>query len=246
MGDEMGDASSAAARSQRSRRLSSVASRALDLAVSSVLIVLTLPLLLFALLGSSLSLRAWPLFTQERVGRDGSLFRFVKVRTLPPDTPRYTDKHRLKGTEIPAFCAVLRRLHLDELPQLFLVLRGHMTLVGPRPEMAWLHEQMPPAFARARTAVRPGATGLWQVSEAAAGLIHEAPHYDLYYLAHRSPRLDLWVLLRTARKMLGLGGQVSLAAMPRWVTESGTGELRSLPADDGSTATSGFGAVAGR
>jgi lipopolysaccharide/colanic/teichoic acid biosynthesis glycosyltransferase len=192
------------------------AQRVVDILLAGVLIVLTLPMMLVAAVGSAVALRAWPFFTQDRVGRDGQLFRFVKIRTLPVHTPRYTDKHQLKAAEIPRFCAMLRRLHLDELPQLFLVVRGRMSMVGPRPEMAWLHDQMPEDFATARTSVRPGATGLWQVSEACADLIHASPDYDLFYLANRSLRLDLWVLGRTTKKMLGIGGRVTLATVPDW------------------------------
>jgi lipopolysaccharide/colanic/teichoic acid biosynthesis glycosyltransferase len=192
-----------------------VGRRAIDVTVAAVLIVLALPVLVLALVGSALVLRAWPLFTQERVGQDGRTFRFVKVRTLPTSVPRYLDKHSLVEHRIPAFCRLLRELHLDELPQLFLVLGGRMSLVGPRPEMAVLHDELDPGFARIRTSVRPGCTGLWQVSEDCALLIGERPEYDAYYVANRSLRLDLWILARTARKVLGLG-RITLDDVPSW------------------------------
>ena len=138
----------------------------------------------------------------------------MKVRTLPVDTPGYVDKHQLDHSRIPPFCRLLRRLHLDELPQLLLVLRGHMSLVGPRPEMAYLHDLMAPDFAELRTSVRPGCTGLWQISEACIDLISRTPEYDRYYLAQRSLHLDLWVLYRTALKMVGLGATISLDDVP--------------------------------
>jgi lipopolysaccharide/colanic/teichoic acid biosynthesis glycosyltransferase len=190
--------------------------RIFDITVSLVLGLTVLPIVLLAAIGSAISLRAWPFFVQERVGRDGEAFRFVKVRTLPPHAPSYTDKHQLKHVDIPPFCAALRRLHLDELPQLWLVLRGHMSLVGPRPEMRYLHDQLPPAFAELRTSTRPGCTGLWQVSEACDDLIGTAPQYDEFYLANRSLRLDLWVLVRTAAVMTGLAQTVRLADVPSW------------------------------
>ncbi|MGK2947055.1 MAG: sugar transferase [Acidimicrobiales bacterium] len=217
-----------------------------DIVVSATLIVLTLPLMVLALAGSAVSLRAWPFFTQERVGRDGASFRFLKVRTLPVSTPRYTDKHQLTATAIPPFCALLRRLHLDELPQLFLVLRGQMAMVGPRPEMACLHDEMPASFADARTSVRPGATGLWQVSEASADLIHASPEYDLFYLTHRSLRLDLWVLGRTVTKMLGIGGLVTLAAVPAWAAGARGAEDWIDLSNDADTTAPAFSAAAGR
>jgi lipopolysaccharide/colanic/teichoic acid biosynthesis glycosyltransferase len=202
--------------------------RAFDLVASLLLILLTLPVGVVMALGSAASLRAWPLFTQQRVGRDGQAFGFVKIRTLPPSVPCYLDKHRLDEHDVPAFCRFLRRSHLDELPQLLLVLIGRMSLVGPRPEMAWLHEEMPSDFASARTSVRPGCTGLWQVSDACSELIGAAPEYDRFYLQNRSVRLDLWVVARTALKMAGLGRLITLERIPTWTL--GPGRDRSLDA----------------
>jgi lipopolysaccharide/colanic/teichoic acid biosynthesis glycosyltransferase len=191
--------------------------RALDIMVSGVLLLLALPVIVVAAVGSALSLRAFPFFTQQRVGRDGAEFLFVKVRTLPVDTPSYIDKHQLDMARIPAFCQLLRRLHLDELPQLALVLLGRMSLVGPRPEMGCLHDALPEDFAELRTSVRPGCTGLWQISDGCTGLIATTPEYDSYYLAQRTLRFDLWVLGRTALKMSGLKGTVTLDDVPSWV-----------------------------
>ncbi len=196
--------------------------RVFDIVVSAVLIPLTLPVLIIAAVGSAVSLRAWPFFTQERIGRHGETFRFLKVRTLAPTVPSYIDKHELAEHSIPRFCQVLRTLHLDELPQLFLVLRGRMSLVGPRPEMGWLHERMQPNFAEARTSVRPGCTGLWQVSDARSELIAASPEYDHFYLSHRTLRFDLWVLARTALKMSGLSRCVSIGDVPAWVMPRAT------------------------
>ncbi|MGH9275579.1 MAG: sugar transferase [Acidimicrobiales bacterium] len=190
--------------------------RAFDIVVSAFLVLLTLPIVLIAAVGSTISLRAWPFFSQGRIGRDGERFLFLKVRTLRPDVPGYIDKHQLDQSQIPAFCSLLRRLHLDELPQLLLVLQGKMSLVGPRPEMGYLHRRMPQSFAQLRTSVRPGCTGLWQVSIASAELISESPHYDRYYLAHRTLRLDLWILYRTAINMVGIGGCITLDDVPAW------------------------------
>ena len=154
---------------------------------------------------------------QHRVGRNGTPFLFIKVRTLPVDTPSYIDKHQLDRTRIPAFCRLLRRLHLDELPQLALVLMGRMSLVGPRPEMACLHDDLPADFAELRTSVRPGCTGLWQISEGCTGLIASTPEYDSYYLEQRNLRLDLWVLGRTALKMAGISDPITFDDVPSWV-----------------------------
>jgi lipopolysaccharide/colanic/teichoic acid biosynthesis glycosyltransferase len=190
--------------------------RTFDIVVSAVLLLLALPIVLIAALGSFATLRAWPFFSQGRIGRDGERFRFLKVRTLRPDVPGYIDKHQLDQSQIPAFCQLLRRLHLDELPQLLLVLQGKMSLVGPRPEMGYLHRRMPASFAQLRTSVRPGCTGLWQVSEASTDLIGKAPHYDRFYLANRTLRLDIWLLARTALNMVGIGRAITLEDVPAW------------------------------
>lgn len=191
--------------------------RTLDVGVSVVLVVLTLPIVIVAAVGSAIVLGAWPFFVQSRVGLGGEPFRFFKVRTLPRSVPGYVDKHHLDLDAIPRFCRLLRKLHLDELPQLLLVLRGKMSLVGPRPEMAGLHDHLAPDFADLRTSVRPGCTGLWQVSAACTDLIGVAPEYDRAYLAERTLRLDLWVLGRTVLKMVGIGRSVTLADIPAWI-----------------------------
>lgn len=199
----------------RDRRID-VYRRTFDIVVSLVLVLLTLPIVVVAALGSAITLRAWPFFSQGRIGRDGERFLFLKVRTLRRDVPGYIDKHQLDQSSIPRFCQLLRGLHLDELPQLLLVLQGKMSLVGPRPEMGYLHRRMPAPFAELRTSVRPGCTGLWQVSEASTEMISDAPHYDRFYLAHRTLRLDIWVLYRTALNMVGIGRCITLADVPEW------------------------------
>ena len=193
--------------------------RAADILIAAVLVVLTLPVVLFAAIGSAIALRAWPFFVQRRVGWDGMSFRFVKIRTLPTSTPKYLLKDELHLEEIPRFTRALRVLHFDELPQLFLVLTGRMSLVGPRPEMIEFHDLLEPSFARERCAVRPGCTGLWQIGWGCAGLLGESPEYDRFYLRHQRLRLDLWIVWRTGLLMLGLRGLVSLDDVPTWAAD---------------------------
>lgn len=191
--------------------------RVLDLAIGAVLLVVALPIMLFCAIGTAFVLRAWPFFTQTRVGRSGREFRFIKLRTLPTSAPRYASKYELASLRIPNFSLALRKLHLDELPQLLHVLSGKMSLVGPRPEMPYLYDEFTPDFAVERTTVRPGCTGLWQISEQCFEMIHEHPELDEYYLRNRSLRLDLWILGRTALVFLGRRDDlVSLRAMPSW------------------------------
>lgn len=173
--------------------------RGFDLTLGGVLAIAAIPVIMVLALGAALSLRAWPFFVHTRVGRAGAPFRMVKIRTLPTSTPRAVSKYALRGVETSRFCACLRRTHLDELPQLLLVPLGSMSLVGPRPEMPELAAAFDPTFAIARTAIRPGCTGLWQISDGAVKLIDEAPEYDLFYLRHCCLRLDLWILWHTTR-----------------------------------------------
>lgn len=200
------------------------ARRVLDIVGAAALLVLTLPVLLVAIIGTTISLRAWPFFTQTRIGRDGKPFRFVKLRTLPVEAPRYAAKYDIARFDLPRFTRALRLLHLDELPQLVLVLVGKMSLVGPRPEMPYLHEQLPADFAALRTSVRPGCTGLWQVSEHCDRMIFEHPEADIRYVQHRSLRFDLWIMARTVRLLVpGLERRlVRLDDLPPWATATVT------------------------
>ncbi len=192
-----------------------MAKRTTDLVLTVLLIVVTLPVLIGSAVVSAVALRAWPFFVQWRVGLDGRPFRFVKIRTLPTSTPSAILKNDLHLEELPRACRALRRLHLDELPQLFLVLTGKMSLVGPRPEMVEFQSVLDPGFAAERTSIRPGCTGLWQIGAACTRLIGEAPQYDRYYLEHRNTPLDLWILARTARVMLGMCDLIDLRDVPR-------------------------------
>jgi len=141
------------------------------------------------------------LFFQLRVGQDGVPFRMVKFRTMYPDAELRTGAVLASRTDdrvIPA-CRWLRSTRLDELPQLWNVLRGEMSVVGPRPERPELteqFEQLIPGYSR-RHEIPPGLTGLAQIS----GRYHTDPEYklghDLQYLVNWSPVLDLQILLRT-------------------------------------------------
>lgn len=188
--------------------------RSMDIVVGGVLALLAVPLIVVCAIALAVSLRTFPFFVQRRVGLDGREFRLVKLRTLPRGTAPYVDKYQLADVSVPWFAALLRRLHLDELPQLFLVPLGRMSLVGPRPEMPSLHSRFPAPFAALRTSVRPGCTGLWQIGRHSGGLIGETPFYDEFYLSHRSAALDVWIMAQTVRLMIGRGRQFRLVDIP--------------------------------
>lgn len=187
--------------------------RLVEAVVAAVLLVVALPLILLTAMVSLAVYRAWPFFVQDRVGLGGQTFRIAKVRTLPPSTAAYADKYSLGRTPAPAIMLAIRRLHLDELPQLLHVATGHMGFVGPRPEMPNLHAELAPAFAAERVSVRPGLTGLWQISPHSSGLIGERPEYDRLYIAHRTAAFDTWILYRTVLKMVS-GRTVHLHEVP--------------------------------
>lgn len=193
--------------------------RAIDLLVASLLTVLTLPVVLVLAGVLALHLRAWPFFTHERIGRDGRPMQVTKLRTLPPSTRPYALKTEVE-LKTSRLCEVLRRLHLDELPQLWLVVTGAMSLVGPRPKMPDEHEPVDPLYGLERVTVPQGISGLWQVSDATHVLPSDASQYDIFYVRNRTLLLDLWILWRTVGVVLGFGGGVTLADVPSWVRPS--------------------------
>ena len=137
--------------------------------------------------------------------------RYIEI-SLPTSAPPSASKYDLGAIAVPRFAQFLRKTHLDELPQLFLVPLGYLSLVGPRPEMPSLHHQADPAFAAERVQVRPGCTGLWQISSGVNGLIWESPQFDRFYLRNQSLALDLWVMGRTVLGFLGLAKPIQIAA----------------------------------
>ncbi|HEY1801725.1 MAG TPA: sugar transferase [Terriglobales bacterium] len=171
--------------------------RSLDFAGSLVLLILGMPIWL--LLASLIKIDSpGPVFfLQERVGTNGKAFRMVKFRSMHQGScgneysPETSSDARI--TRMGRF---LRRTSLDELPQLLNVLQGTMSLVGPRPEMPFIVKQYTDRH-RQRLQVKPGITGLWQLSGDRAFLIHENVEYDLYYIQHRNFFMDLAILLHT-------------------------------------------------
>lgn len=136
-------------------------------------------------------------FTHRRIGKNGKPFWMPKIRTMRVDANPYEPSPK---TENDPFLTVtgkfLRRHRLDELPQLFSVLAGHMSLVGPRPELPHIVETYAPVHKK-RLIARPGITGLWQVMGNHKVAIHQDIRYDLYYVRKASFWLDMKVLVMT-------------------------------------------------
>lgn len=176
-----------------------VAKRILDLFVSIIIMILLTPL--FLLIAAILRLTSdEPIFfVQLRVGKDGKKFEMYKFRTLRSNFGQEKISPELlkDGKKIDPFRNFLRVSGLDEIPQLFNVLKGEMSLVGPRPEMPFLVEKYG-SLEKERLSVQPGITGLWQISDDRKRLlIHENMDYDLYYMENMSFNLDLAILLKT-------------------------------------------------
>ncbi len=182
--------------------------RVFDLAVSSVLLVLLSPVLILAGVAVKLDSSGPMSIRQERIGENGRLFKMFKFRTMVADADQhieevlYTNEEGQlihKAHDDPRVTRVgrwLRRFSVDELPQLVNVLKGDMSLVGPRPEMPWLVDRYE-AWQRKRFAVPQGITGWWQINGRSDKPMHLHTEDDLYYVYNYSLWLDILILLRT-------------------------------------------------
>lgn len=157
---------------------------------------LVFPSLLFALL-IRLDSSGPVLFAHERVGRGGRLFKMYKFRTMYHHCDPYAEApQNQEDSRVTRFGRFLRRTSLDEMPQLLNILRGDMSIVGPRPEMPFIVERYKP-WQRARLQAKPGLTGLWQVAGRKNLPLHLNLEYDFYYVKNQSLALDGEVILRT-------------------------------------------------
>jgi exopolysaccharide biosynthesis polyprenyl glycosylphosphotransferase len=174
-----------------------ISKRIFDFLGASLLLLFSAPLWLIAALAVKLSSPGPVIFRQERVGQNGRIFPMLKFRTMYADAPKYGRSPEDAGdARITRAGQFLRKTSLDELPQLWNVLRGEMSLVGPRPEMPYVVEGYS-AHERTRLSVPQGLTGIWQLSADRKHAIHENIEYDLYYIENRGFFIDLAVLLHT-------------------------------------------------
>jgi lipopolysaccharide/colanic/teichoic acid biosynthesis glycosyltransferase len=174
--------------------------RVIDIGVAAVALLLAAPLLLVVALAVRLNLGSPVLFRQRRPGLHGRPFTMVKFRTMRDAIGR--DGRPLPdAARLTPFGTLLRATSLDELPELWNVLRGEMSLVGPRPLLMEYLERYTPEQAR-RHNVRPGVTGWAQVNGRNALSWEERFRLDVWYVEHRSLRLDLHILTRTLSMVL--------------------------------------------
>ena len=185
-------------RAERRRSLfGAAAKRFLDILLSSTVLLLGFPLFMIAATLIKRESEGPVFFIQDRIGRDGKPFKMYKFRTMHQhmsgDAPTPNSPYDPRITKIGRY---LRRYSLDELPQLLNVLRGDMSIVGPRPEMSFIVEEYGP-LERDRLRVKPGITGLWQISYDRQRAIHDNLDYDLYYIEHQSLLLDMVIIALT-------------------------------------------------
>ena len=181
--------------------------RAVDIAVSAVALVLTAPLLALAMLAIRLESPGPVIYSQPRAGLHGEVFEVLKLRTMVDGAEHVgaglsIDANDSRITRVGAF---LRRTSLDELPNLVNVLRGEMSLIGPRPTLPAQVAQYSPRQ-RERLAIRPGITGWAQVNGRASLPWEERIELDLFYISHRSLALDVRIVGRTVAMVLGGSG----------------------------------------
>jgi lipopolysaccharide/colanic/teichoic acid biosynthesis glycosyltransferase len=180
--------------------------RAIDVMLALILLIVLLPVLIIVTILIRLESRGPALFRHSRVGERGEEFELWKFRSMRIDALKYErSPTSSRDSRLTRIGRIIRRCSFDEIPQLVNVLKGEMSLVGPRPEMAFIVNQYTP-IERTRLAVKPGITGLWQISSGRAAPIHHNLQYDLYYIWHKNARLDIAILLRTISAVIcGIG-----------------------------------------
>lgn len=181
--------------------------RAIDVLAGSLALLLTAPVMAVAMVAIRLESRGHAIYKQRRVGRDGRPFNMLKLRTMVDGAEHIgaglaINENDSRVTRVGAF---LRRTSLDELPNLVNVVRGDMSLIGPRPTIPIQVAQYTPRQ-RGRLAIRPGITGWAQVNGRAALPWSERIDLDLYYIEHRSLAFDLRILGRTLAIVFGGSG----------------------------------------
>jgi sugar transferase (PEP-CTERM system associated) len=191
------------------RRLSSVAKRLFDIAAAALLLTLTVPFVMFAALCVVLDSRGSAFYRQTRMGLYGAPFDILKLRSMRQDAE--VDGKEVWAAEddprITRVGRVIRKMRIDELPQLWTVLKGEMSFVGPRPErpafVTELSKKIP--YYAERHVVKPGITGWAQINFPYGASIDDARQkleYDLYYAKNYTPFLDVVIILQTIRVVM--------------------------------------------
>ncbi len=195
--DDIGDFPVILLREGKLTAFDALIKRAVDLIVAIPMFIGFMPLYLLIALLIKLDSRGAILFCHERVGQNGKIFRLCKFRTMGCETSPYAvAPGDQSDPRITRFGRLLRKSSLDELPQFWNVIRGDMSMVGPRPEMPFIVSQYEP-WQRRRLDVPQGLTGLWQIAGRKQLPLHYNLEYDFYYIRNWSLLLDIVIILRT-------------------------------------------------
>ena len=204
----------------REPRLSSsqrLVKRVVDVTLSAILLILALPLLLIVAIGVLITSRGPIIFAQDRIGEGMRPFKMYKFRTMVKDAENRQNEitkvdengniiHKdPDDPRVTRFGKFLRRTSIDELPQLINVIKGDMSLVGPRPEMPWIVSLYEP-WQKKRFEIPAGMTGWWQINGRAGTMMHLSTEDDLYYIQNYSIWLDFVILLRTIPAVISRRG----------------------------------------
>ncbi len=177
------------------------AKRILDIAIAIAALIISGPLLVLAIGAIRLSSPGPIFFRQQRIGKNGETFEILKLRTMSVNPERQAVQTTLADPEIFAVGRILRRLKIDELPQIINVLCGTMSIVGPRPCLEQTFREMP-AWAKRRAEVRPGITGQAQINGNIALSWEERWHHDVDYVNNITARRDIAIILKTISVVL--------------------------------------------
>lgn len=178
--------------------------RLLDIVISLLILILSLPVIILASIAIKLDSKGPVFFKQERLGMNNKVFKMIKFRSMYEDAEKYTGPvwSQKNDPRVTRVGRILRLLRIDEIPQMYNVLKGQMSLVGPRPERPYFVEKLSkeiPYYKR-RLKVRPGITGWAQVKHKYDESIEDVKiklRYDLFYIENMSLRMDLKILIRT-------------------------------------------------
>ncbi|MBK0370732.1 exopolysaccharide biosynthesis polyprenyl glycosylphosphotransferase [Flavobacterium agrisoli] len=194
-----------------SNRLYLLVVRVMELLLSVIGLFVTAVLIPFVLIGNAFGNRGSLFYTQERIGKDGAVFKIYKFRTMSAHNPSNV-LAKVKDCRVTPFGKFMRKTRIDEFPQFVNVLKGDMAVIGPRPEQPFFVKEIAKVmpFYETRHIIRPGLTGWAQVNYSYGESIEESLiklQYDLYYIKHRSVFLDLSITLKTITTIVFYRGQ---------------------------------------
>lgn len=175
--------------------------RVLDIFIASLTLLACSPVFIFSIMAIRLSSSGPIFFRQQRIGTNGRIFEILKLRTMTVNPERKVMQTTLTDPEVFAIGRLLRRLKIDELPQVINVLLGDMSIVGPRPCLEQTFREMP-AWARRRAEVRPGITGQAQINGNVALSWEERWRHDVDYVDNVSASRDIAIILKTVSVVL--------------------------------------------